>query len=152
MKQPRNSAKAIIIENGCLLLEQCQVKLRENSFIYLFPGGGQEFGETLTNALQRECREELGAEIEIGELAVVREYIDPHSRWGDQHQVEFYFFCKLKSAVDLSKATQPDDDQAGVVWIPLNELGKYIIYPQALRDNLSKSGKISLPIYIGAVQ
>ena len=35
----------------------------------------QELGENLHQALERECKEALGAEVEIGDLIFIREYI-----------------------------------------------------------------------------
>ena len=72
MQPIRNSAKAIIIEGNKLLA----IKLvDEEGYWYCLPGGGQEPGEALHDALRRECREEIDAEIEIGDLRFVRDYI-----------------------------------------------------------------------------
>ncbi len=72
MKPIRNSAKAIIIHQGKLLL----TKNKDNDgFFYLFPGGGQEHGEVLKETLKRECIEELGVQVEVQDLVYVREYI-----------------------------------------------------------------------------
>ena len=68
----RNSAKAVIVKDGNLLALKMQ---ENNSTYYILPGGGQEHGENLHQALVRECKEELGAEVEIGDLIFVREYI-----------------------------------------------------------------------------
>jgi 8-oxo-dGTP diphosphatase len=43
----RNSAKAIIIQNGKVLLT---INLGKDGYFYMFPGGGQEHGETLHQA------------------------------------------------------------------------------------------------------
>lgn len=47
----RNSAKAIIIEDGKILFTKNKT---ENGLFYLLPGGGQEHDETLVEALKRE--------------------------------------------------------------------------------------------------
>jgi ADP-ribose pyrophosphatase YjhB (NUDIX family) len=44
----RNSAKAIIISGDKILLTKNQ---DNEGYFYLFPGGGQEHGETIHNAL-----------------------------------------------------------------------------------------------------
>ncbi|WP_246070554.1 NUDIX domain-containing protein [Paenibacillus kobensis] len=98
MKPIRNSAKAIIIEDGKVLLTKNQ---DDNGFFYLFPGGGQEQGEQLSDAVYRECIEEIGQQVVVGDLIYVREYIGKNhefAAWDSEiHQVEFYFKCSLKT-------------------------------------------------------
>ena len=53
----RCSGKAIIIEDNRLLTI---VKKDEDGLYYIFPGGGQELGETIEQCVKRECLEELG--------------------------------------------------------------------------------------------
>ncbi|MFC8564102.1 NUDIX domain-containing protein [Peribacillus frigoritolerans] len=65
----RNSAKAIIICGDKVLITKNQ---DNEGYFYLFPCGGQEHGETIHNALIRECIEEVGKEVEIGELLHIR--------------------------------------------------------------------------------
>jgi 8-oxo-dGTP pyrophosphatase MutT (NUDIX family) len=93
----RNSAKAIIVNRDMVLLTKNQDK---EGYFYLCPGGGQEHGETLHNALKRECIEEVGYYIEIGELLHIREYIGKNHEYSsfdfNVHQVEYYFVCELK--------------------------------------------------------
>ncbi len=68
MKPIRNSAKAIIVDNHHLLLTKNQ---DEMGFFYLFPGGGQEKGEELGQAVVRECMEELGCGVEVKDLMYI---------------------------------------------------------------------------------
>ena len=52
----RYSIKAVIIRDGKLLVESCDYG--RGRFCKL-PGGGHQWGETMEQALIRECREEL---------------------------------------------------------------------------------------------
>jgi ADP-ribose pyrophosphatase YjhB (NUDIX family) len=153
MKPIRNSVKAIIIENGKVLLNKCDFNDGKTS--YLFSGGGQEIGETFVEALKRECLEELGAQVSVGELVWVREYIGKNHQFAesdsDMHQIEYYFTCKLETPVDLSKATNLDTVQVGVEWLDLSKLKEYTIYPAAMAECMDENGKIISPIYVGDV-
>ncbi len=40
-----------------------------------FPGGGLEFGEGIKNGLKREFQEELGIDIEVGELFYINDFL-----------------------------------------------------------------------------
>jgi MutT/NUDIX family protein len=57
-------------------------------------GGGVEKGEDLETAMQRELKEELGAEVEIlREIGIVSDYYNLIHR----HNINHYFLCKALS-------------------------------------------------------
>lgn len=150
----RNSAKAIIIRGDKILLTRNQ---DNEGYFYLFPGGGQEHGETIHKALIRECIEEVGYQVEIGELLHIREYIGKnheHSSFDfNVHQVEYYFVCSLVSEIDNhKKPTNPDSHQVGIEWISIEDLRQYRIYPKELRRYiLSHFNNEKSPIYLGDI-
>lgn len=151
----RNSAKAIIMNGEKVLLTKNHDD--EQAFFYLFPGGGQEHGETLHDALVRECIEETGQQIIMGELLHIREYLGKnheHSAFDFQaHQVEFYFICKLATDFNPhSIPTNPDSYQIGMEWVHIKDLMQYTIYPIELRKYIVKHfNKEKAPIYLGDI-
>ena len=148
----RNSAKAIIIRDGYLLTIK---KQQNNDTYYVIPGGGQEHGENLHEAVIRECKEELGADVEVGELLFVREYIGKNHQFAEihalAHQTEFMFLCKTKQQA-FQEGTNLDEHQIGTEWLPIRELLNYNLYPQVLRSQISTfyEGK-SQTVYLGDV-
>ena len=68
----RYSIKAIIIKDNKLLVESCDYG--RGRFCKL-PGGGHQWGETMTEALIRECKEELNLDIIPTRLVLARDYI-----------------------------------------------------------------------------
>lgn len=151
MKPIRNSAKAVIIENEKVLLTKNK---DDFGFFYLFPGGGQDLGEQLKDAVKRECLEELGEKVEVNELVYVREYIGKNhefAKWDSEiHQVEFYFKCSL--ALEQStflNGTNPDSNQVGVEWIEIKKLDEIRLYPKALSKMIKQND--SIICYLGDV-
>lgn len=148
----RNSAKAIIINGDKVLLTKNQ---DNEGYFYLFPGGGQEHGETIHTTLWRECIEEIGKEIKIGELLHIREYIGKnheHSMFDSNvHQVEYYFVCNLANA-NHKTPTNPDSHQVGIEWVLINNLLEYRIFPKELRKYIIKHlNKEKSPVYLGDI-
>jgi len=133
MNPIRNSAKAIIMRDGCLLL--IRNRDRDGDW-YILPGGGQNHGESLREALQRECQEEIGVHVQIGDLRLVREYIGRNHEFAEHdseaHQVELMFECQIDASYSPASGQTPDISQTGVVWIPLSELQNCRLYPKAL--------------------
>ena len=138
---PRVSAKAVIIRAQRLLLIS---KRDADGTYYLLPGGGQEQNERLDEAVRRECREELGADVEVGELLLVRDYIGANHEFADtdnSHQVELMFACRIAEDYEPMVGRNPDNDQIGVVWVPLDELDKSRIYPSSLRGAIASGAR-----------
>ncbi|MBD8841107.1 NUDIX domain-containing protein [Paenibacillus sp. CFBP 13594] len=149
MKPIRNSAKAVIVQDGRLLV----IRLEDQyGTAYVFPGGGQEKGEELKDAVARECLEEIGQAVNVGELLHIREYIGKNhefAEWdADIHQVEFYFACSLiDPEATVFEGSNPDDHQVAVEWIALEELSQVRLYPKNIGELLLKSDSSS--IYLG---
>lgn len=148
----RNSCKAVVVSEGRVLLTVNRDHLGD---FYLLPGGGQKFGETLTQAMVREVREETGWLVEPGGLVLVRDYLGVNhqfARWeSDVHQTEMVFMAKPLEMVD----SQPEHDawQTGVEWVPAERIASLRIYPDALRSILPRLIRCDYdgPIYLGDV-
>ncbi|MFP9129172.1 NUDIX domain-containing protein [Niallia sp. BSM11] len=150
----RISAKAIIIDNDKLLLTKNQ---DDEGYFYLFPGGGQEHGETLEQAVRRECLEEVGEQVEVGSLVFIREYIGKNHEHAsfdyDFHQVEHYFICNIENGQsEKTKLANPDTNQVGLEWLPIDKLLDYRIYPkELLQQIINYTQNITTPVYLGDI-
>lgn len=150
----RISAKAIIIDNDKLLLTKNQ---DDEGYFYLFPGGGQEHGETLEQAVRRECLEEVGKQVEVGSLVFIREYIGKNHEHAsfdyDFHQVEHYFICNIENGQsEKTKPANPDTNQVGLEWLPIDKLLDYRIYPkELLQQIINYTQNITTPVYLGDI-
>ncbi len=81
----------ILIRGNRLLL----IAHKKNDDIYwLLPGGGVDYGESLHEALTREFMEELNISVDIKDVALISDSIDPS---GDRHVVNICFLCTYKT-------------------------------------------------------
>ena len=139
---PRVSAKAVIVRDDQLLVI---VKRDTGGEYYALPGGGQDDFETLPEAVRRECLEEIGVDVEVGELLCVRDYIARNHEFAahqpEVHQVELLFSCRVAADCTPRVGEVPDDGQEGVAWLPLAALAAARLYPAALRLALAAPGR-----------
>lgn len=156
MPKVRSGVKGVVIQDGKLLT----VKKRDerHGADYTLPGGGQEFGETLVEALQREFLEETGCSVRVMRYVVLREYIGKHHHGDsgidpDTHVVDHWFLCELLDAHRLGQGAAPDEDCIGLEWLPVAELTEYRFFPQALIPYLSAiaAGEYVQTVYTGDV-
>ena len=150
----RNSAKALIIQDEKLLAIK---KEDEDGYYFILPGGGQEHDENLHETLKRECIEEIGEEVEIGEMIFIREYIGKNHEYAafdfKVHRMEFMFLCRLKERKEnIENGISPDVGQIGVEWLSLAELLQHRLYPQKMREYLiGYSNGEKPPTYLGDI-
>jgi 8-oxo-dGTP pyrophosphatase MutT (NUDIX family) len=147
----RNAARALIVSNQkILLLKKDGGGLSER---YALPGGGQEAGETLVQALNRECMEEIGTHVDIHDLVHVADFFKlrdtepPTTR----HLVEFLFKCTVPDTYSPQSGLHPDKHQVDVVWASVEELQRIPLFPQSLAGYIVGKNSASSPVYLGTL-
>lgn len=150
-KAVRTSAKAVIIREGKLLAIK---NYAPGGDWYILPGGGQNHGESLTEALKRECMEEASIHVDPGDILFIRDYISRNHEFaeedGNSHQVEFMFSCTIRSGTP-APGVEPDQFQTGVAWLPLNRIEEFDLYPKLLKEILKQGIPEKHPVYLGDV-
>lgn len=129
--------RAIIIQNEKVLLIH---RIKENDEYWVFPGGGvEETDENPKNALVRECKEELGIEVKVGEL-----FSSNQIELQGKERREIFFLCEQISGV-LGTGTgpeyQPGSNYKGAYsleWVDLTRLSLLDIRPKDISQKLLK--------------
>lgn len=148
----RYSIKAIIIQNGKLLVESCDYG--QGRFCKL-PGSGHQWGETMTEALIRECKEELCLDVTPNRLVMVRDYIaknhHQHIDLDCFHQAELMFECSVDDFSPLACGAEPDGENQQIKWIAIEDLADSDFYPKAIIPYLKNIENIKETIVLGDV-
>ena len=125
----RNAVRAVITRDGSVLLQR---KIDDSGTErYALPGGAQEQGECLTDALQRECEEEIGARVEIIDLIFVGDYFKHRNTQPPttRQLLEFLFACRVDDSYTAQNGPRPDKHQVDVLWVPRHELADINLVP-----------------------
>ena len=129
----------VCLHDGKVLLQK-----PTNDSAHAFPGGHVMFGETNEQTLIREFREEIGAEIRVGELMWVGEIFFP---WGDRpcHQICLYYLVELKDGSLPQSGSFPGREQnpdgsahLEFIWAPIGRLTEWEVYPAKASELLKK--------------
>jgi ADP-ribose pyrophosphatase YjhB (NUDIX family) len=145
----RNTARALIVQENNILL------LRKEGYPdgarFALPGGGQDLGETLEQALLRECREEIGTRVQVRGLVYVADCLKPRDTVppSTRHLVEFLFDCSIPDDYTPCNGPHPDKHQVAVVWVGLETLAGVALYPRSLARCLDGFPDRTGPLYLG---
>jgi 8-oxo-dGTP pyrophosphatase MutT (NUDIX family) len=132
VRRLRPSAKAVVVVEHRLLVTRNRTPGDTGPDWYIFPGGGQQPGETLHTTLVREVREETG--------------FDPRDQ-----PIEFMFEAEFLQ--DHGDPHEEDQHQIGVEWVEPVKVPRLRFYPAAAIPSLLAylSGDGSGPVYLGEV-
>lgn len=151
LPQIRNAVRAIIIQDQKILMLRKLGGGKPERFA--LPGGGQDIGETLEQALQRECQEEIGTQVAINSLIHIADFFkmrDTQPETIRQH-VEFLFACSVPEDYSPMNGMHPDKHQVEVIWMALTELPNKNLYPKSLSEYLPTIIEDRQPVYIGTL-
>ena len=145
----RNAARALIVRQKKILLLRKEGGGRGERFA--LPGGAQDPGETLKEALNRECIEEIGTSVDIGDLIHVADFFklrdtQPPTR---RHVVEFLFRCSISDDYSPRSGHRPDKHQVEVIWAELDELAQLPLFPQYLSTCIPPAQNTGKNLYLG---
>ena len=152
IRNVRNAARALIVCDGRLLA--CKMRDAKGVF-YVLPGGGQRPGETLRETLERECQEEIGVPVRVGDLIYVREYIGKNHSFRDRHsgfhQVEMVFRCEIDCPDQPCMGEGQDNLQIGIAWLPLERVKEFRLLPSVLKEFVAAEPCVAPRLYLGDI-
>lgn len=131
-KPTQRRVRAVIIKDDSILLMK---RVKEHETYWVFPGGGIKEGENEIEALKREVKEEMGVEIEVGDLFVHLEWDEP-----DVKQSQNWFLCTIvagKIGAGSGPEFSRDTKTSGRYFIelaPISRLKEITLYPLEVRD------------------
>lgn len=119
----------IAVRNGKVLASRGYDKVKGISF-YRAIGGGIEFLEKSNEALKREFKEEIGADITVGDFLGVDENIFTFD--GKKgHELIFLYYVTLDEKDYKEIYYEEGDQNFPIEWVDIDDIksGKTIIYP-----------------------
>jgi ADP-ribose pyrophosphatase YjhB (NUDIX family) len=119
-KQVRIRVAAIIVQDQTVLMVKHAKDGRE---YWMLPGGGVDFGESLSEALVRELKEEVCIDVKPRELVLANDSIPPDKH---RHIINLYFLADL---VGGTAALGEDPRIVEVAYIPLRDLNSVTMFP-----------------------
>ena len=130
-----------------ILLRDNKILLQKplNDTGFAIPGGHVEFGEIHAQTLEREFKEEMKADIAVGELKWVAEIF---FSWGDKpcHQICLYYDITLKDEKQIpldgtftgDECIEKQSSKIEFHWISIDTLEQIEVYPPIISDLIKR--------------
>ena len=148
----RSVAKAIIVKDGCVLLNRCHHE--DGSVYYALPGGGQHQHESLEEAVRREVREETGYDVVIRHFSALAEEIYTDEELRTQHpeythRIIHIFYAEISGNLH-DTPSEKDFEMEKSEWVPVEQIQTLPeICPRGLQQAFPQIMKQTVPVYLG---
>ena len=132
-KEIRPIALGIAIKNNKLLVGEGFDKVKNQTF-YRCLGGGIEFLEKSSDALKREFKEEIEADIAVKNFLGISQNIFTYQR-KNAHELIFFYSIEISDNDYKEEYHIADEDDSGIAkWIDINEFKNKnkILYPEEI--------------------
>ena len=126
---------AVIVKNGNVLATQRGYG--EFKGKWEFPGGKIKEGETLEEALKREIKEELNADITVDKFLTTINYDYPNF-----HLIMHTFICTLKNNIEFVYHNKDELEHDNMIWLDKEDLD-YLDWLEADLDIVSAYKKMN---------
>jgi len=148
----RCAAKAIIVRDGCILLNRCHHF--NGSIYYDLPGGGQHTYELIEDALIREVREETGYAVRIVRFAGMAEEIYTSALMRERypeytHRILHFFVAEITDD-GACLPSEKDLSMDECIWMPLDEAERQHINPEGMAAHLRSIADLGETVYLGS--
>jgi 8-oxo-dGTP diphosphatase len=118
LPQPKEHTLRLTVK-GLVFNSDNKIALLSGNGYGLLPGGGVEDGESLEEAFIRECKEEIGYNIEI--ISNIGIAVQVRARSGKRYEIHF-FIAKVIGGDGVPTTTQEDELMATLVWYTERDL------------------------------
>lgn len=127
----------VIIHNGKILLHR-----NVNSGHYALIGGRVEIGESSTDTIKREIKEELGKDIKItGYISTIENFFEIKS--SKYHEIMFVhkieFTNEEDQKIEYTMKNIEGKEYLQYEWIDLDIIDEYQLLPKAMKDVLKEN-------------
>jgi len=129
-KEIRPIALGLAVKNGKVLVSEGYDKIKNQTF-YRCLGGGIEFLEKSDEALKREFKEEIGADITVKDFLGLSENIFTFEG-KNGHEIIFIYSVDIKDCDYKEQYTIIDNQNSIAKWIDINNFKnkEAIVYPE----------------------
>ena len=138
MNKVKTRAVGILINDNKVLLIH---RTRDGKEFWVFPGGGQEDGETVEEAVVREIEEDASIKCKTDRLLYKHIYSNL------DNQEHHFYLCKYISGLPKLASynefhNMQEEDQSFVPkWIDITKISNMLLYPLEIRDWLIEDVK-----------
>ena len=121
---------------GGVLMKDNKILLTKGGEDYSLPGGHAQIGETSSETVMREFKEETGFDVEP--INVISTY-ENFWNWDDKKCHQLCIFYKLKMKDETQELIPcPDTNNTKFVWVDFEELKNLKLYPLGISELITK--------------
>jgi ADP-ribose pyrophosphatase YjhB (NUDIX family) len=133
MKNQQKRKIEIIVRGVCVANKSILLCHGKNASYTYLPGGHVEFGETVSSALKRELKEEMGVPIRIKRFLGC---FENHFKQKGKIHCEINLVFEFTISASQKAVVNAREKHIEFLWVPLNKLKEYNVQPDFIPEKI----------------